>query len=38
MAAASLDPAKVILERIGHSPENIYAALCKLNGVPESIL
>src|SRR4030081_1543872 len=38
MAAASPDPAKVVLERIGHSPENTYAALCELSGVPESTL
>jgi hypothetical protein len=38
MAAASLDPAKVVLQRIGHSPENTYAALCELSGVPESTL
>ncbi|KAG4427964.1 hypothetical protein IFR05_016554 [Cadophora sp. M221] len=38
MAAAPLDPAKVILERIGHSSENTYAALCELSGVPGSAL
>ena len=30
--------ARTVLERIGHSPENTYAALCKLSGVPESTL
>jgi hypothetical protein len=38
MASASPDPAKVVLERIRHSPENTYAALCELSGVPESTL
>jgi len=38
MASASPDPAKVVLERIGHSPENTYAALCELSGVPTSTL
>ena len=27
MAAAQQDPAKVVLERIGYSPENRYTAL-----------
>jgi hypothetical protein len=38
MAAAPLDPAKVVLERVGHSLENTYAALCELSGVPASTL
>jgi hypothetical protein len=38
MAAAQPDPAKVVLKRVGHSPENTYAALFELSGVPESTL
>jgi hypothetical protein len=38
IAAASLDLAKVVLERIRHSLENTYAALCELSGVLESTL
>ena len=32
------DPAKVILERIRYSPENTYAALCELSGVPATTM
>jgi hypothetical protein len=38
LAVASPDPAKVVLEKIGHSPENTYAALYELSGVPETTL
>jgi hypothetical protein len=38
IAAAIPDPVKLVLERIRHSPENTYAALCELSGVPESTL
>jgi hypothetical protein len=38
MAAALLDLAKVVLERVGHSSENTYAARCELSGVPASTL
>jgi hypothetical protein len=38
MAAVTPDLAKVVLERIGHSLENTYAALCELSRVSESTL
>jgi hypothetical protein len=38
MAAAPPDPAKIVLEGVGHSSENTYVALCELSGVPASTL
>ena len=29
-----MDPATAVLERVGYSPENIYAALSEPRGVP----
>jgi hypothetical protein len=34
MAATQPDPAKAVLERVGHSLENTYTALSELSGVP----
>lgn len=33
-----MDPATAVLERFGHAPENTYAALSELSGVPASTL
>jgi hypothetical protein len=35
---AQLDPVIAVLNRSGHSPENTYAALSELSGVPASTL
>jgi hypothetical protein len=38
MAAASPNPATVVLKRIKHSPEYTYASLCELSGAPTTTL